>query len=192
MLSLGCQQRPPAAEEQAPPPTTPETDSRGYDPLELPEDREIVPEAHPRSGHISGQTAFVEVADMEADTVAAIAQLPPDAVDSLSNQAFRVQLFTSKAYGEARHAVNVAEEIFDRPVYLDYEVPYFKVRVGSFADREGAEEYMMRAKTAGYDNAWVVAVNVRVKETPSLYDESFVPVLPDSVNLPDEEFESDE
>ena len=56
-------------------------------------------------------------------------------------------------------------------MYLDYEVPYYKVRVGSFGSREEAEEYQQRAKAAGYRNAWVVMVNLGVKEAKPLYDE---------------------
>ncbi len=89
--------------------------------------------------------------------------------DSVNGQAYRIQLYTSKLYGEARHELRVAQEIFDRPVFLDYEVPYYKIRVGSFADRDKADEYLQRVKAAGYSTAWVVIVNVGVKEAAPLY-----------------------
>jgi hypothetical protein len=167
----------------------PETDARGYDPLELPEDREVVPVTHPKSGAITGELAFVTTDEAPSDTAAAVIDIP-DQIDSLFNQAYRIQLFTGKVYGEAKYAHTVAEEIFDRPVFLDYEVPYFKIRVGNFADREKAEEYLMRVMTAGYTNAWVVAVNVRVQETAPLYDESGLPLEWDSIIPLDEESES--
>ncbi len=91
-------------------------------------------------------------------------------IDTLNNQAFRVQILTTKVYGEARTALRVAEEIFDRPVFMDYEVPYFKLRVGNFAERETAENYQQRAKAAGYTKAWVVVVTVGVEEPAPLYE----------------------
>lgn len=187
-----CQRRPEATEEETGGIASTEADDRGYDPLELSEDKEVVPVAHPKSGSITGQTAFVEVSDLMQDSSLAAVSPEPEETDSLSGQAFRVQLFTSKVYGDARGASVIAEEIFDRPVFLDYEVPYFKVRVGNFADREKAEEYLLRAKSAGYPDAWVVAVNIRVKEASSMYDESVELPWLDSLSQSDEENVIDE
>ena len=92
-------------------------------------------------------------------------------------------------------AVQVAEEIFDRPVYLDYEVPYFKIRVGSFFDRDQAEDYMMRARAAGYKEAWVVVTNVAVREAAPLYFDEPYPVFDDSLEKqihPDTLFETED
>lgn len=192
ILISSCQRRPEATEEEAGRTPPAETDSRGYDPLELPEDKEVVPEAHPKSGRITGQSGLVEVSDASPDSALATISPEPVEIDSLSGQAFRVQLFTSKVYGEARSATVVAEEIFDRPVFLDYEVPYFKVRVGNFTDREKAEAYLMRVKAAGYPDAWVVAVNIKVKETSSMYDEPLELPLLDSLEQPEKESVIDE
>jgi hypothetical protein len=153
-----------------------------FDPLDLSQDLEIVPQKYPTSGEIGGQ---LEAAEFEAptnDTATGRIVGLPNTIDTLNRQAYRVQLFTSKLYGEARRALKVAQEIFDRPVFLDYEVPYFKVRVGSFSDREDAEDYQQRAKAAGYPEAWVVMVNVGVKEPAPLYPEGTQPALEDSVD----------
>lgn len=193
LLIGGCQSKRTATEEETRKPATSGVDQRGFDPLELPEDREIVPIEHPRAGEISGHAAFVETESREADTVYGGQDESTPAIDSLNNQAYRIQLLTSKVYGEASNARRVAEEIFDRPVFMDYEVPYFKVRVGSFGEREDAEEYLMRAKSAGYSDAWVVMVNVRVKETAPLYDDVILPIENDTVIYETEEvFEDDQ
>jgi len=170
---------------QKPSDETQEADSRDRDyrfnPLDLSQDLEIVPQKYPQSGEIGGQ---LEAAEFETPTdVTATSHIVgfPDAIDTLNHQAYRVQLFTSKLYGEARQALRVAQEIFDRSVFLDYEVPYFKVRVGSFSDREEAEDYQQKAKAAGYPEAWVVMVNVGVTKPVPLYPESTPPALEDSV-----------
>jgi hypothetical protein len=171
-LVFGCA-RPPADIEETPSDEAPQIgDSRGFDPLELPSDREIIPARYPRSGTISGRQVLVEAESGESKDDTSFVELEnfTREVDTLNSQAFRVQLFTSKVYQEARATARVAEEIFDQPVYVDYQVPNFKVRVGDFADRDDAESYAQRAKAAGYTSAWVVMVNIDVKEAAPLYD----------------------
>lgn len=179
VLFSGC------SRPQKPSDETQEADSRDrdyrFDPLDLSQDLEIVPQKYPKSGEIGGQLNAVEFeAATDVTATSHIVGLP-ETVDTLNHQAYRVQLFTSKLYGEARQALRVAQEIFDRPVFLDYEVPYFKVRVGSFSDREDAEDYQQKAKAAGYPEAWVVMVNVGVAKPPPLYPEGTPPALKDSV-----------
>ena len=140
------------------------------DPLELDQDKQVVPRQYPQSGRLgtvvvdSSHTATLSPADSVARESAPSAPAAPE------TQVFRVQLFTTSLYGEAQRARRVAEEIFEQPVYVDYDVPYFKVRVGSFATRGDAESYRQRATAAGYENTWVVAVNVQLREPTPLYD----------------------
>ncbi len=155
---------------------------RRFEPLDLSQDLEIVPQKYPQSGEVGRHFDTDEFESPSDDTAAGRIVGLPDAIDTLNHQAYRVQLFTSKLYGEARRALAVAQEIFDRPVFLDYEVPYFKVRVGSFSDRDEAESYQQRAREAGYPEAWVVMVNVGVMKLPPLYPEGTQPALEDSVD----------
>jgi hypothetical protein len=166
---------------------TPTADERGFDPLELPGDTKIVSKDNPQSGIITGQQGLISTDDGIIDADSGYVSLPdvPEEKDTLNSQAFRVQLLTSKAFGEARQAASVAEEIFDRPVYVDYEVPYFKLRVGSFGNRDDAELYKQKARAVGYSNAWVVAVTVNVQETTPLYES-----LP-GVSMPEDSVMSD-
>ena len=187
----GCAKPPSGADEGSAATAPTVGDDRGFDPLELPQDREVVPALYPREGIIHGKQVLVDVQpEQEISDSTVVSEAPATATaDLLNGQAYRVQLFTSKLYGEAKDAVAVAEEIFDRPVSLDYEVPYFKVRVGSFADRDDAESYQMKAKAAGYTDAWVVMVNLGVKEVAPLYDnlgplETPEPVRPADTTAP--------
>ncbi len=159
-------------------------DERGFDPLELPQDSEILPLKYPESGIVTGKQSLIGIEPSESrlDDSRLMIEDSPEAVDSLANQAYRVQIFTSKLFGEARQAARIAEEIFDRPVFVDYEVPYFKVRVGSFSSRGRADTYRQKVRAVGYTNAWVVMVNVNVKQVNGLYDEPLeLPLIPDTV-----------
>ena len=163
--------------------STPEAgwqDQRGFDPLELPQDSEIVPARYPRTDPLMGRQSLVEVDNEVAEGDSTLALPPSNATvgDTLNNQAYRVQLLSSRVYKEARDGARVAEEIFDQPVYVDYEVPNYKVRVGNFADRLAAEDYQQRARAAGYANAWVVVVSQRIHEAAPLYEDLPVGVSP--------------
>jgi hypothetical protein len=172
--ALGCQTARQAqlgpAEKRA---TEDHSDDRGFDPLGLPSDREIVPSEYKNSAEIRGKALLRETDEETEDSAAAIPVDVPSSVDTLNSRAFRVQFYTGKLFGEARRELRIAEEIFDRPVFFDYEVPYYKVRVGTFAERQEAEEYQMRVKAAGYSSAWVVSVKVGVKQTAPLYQTEF-------------------
>ncbi|MCK4633004.1 MAG: SPOR domain-containing protein [candidate division Zixibacteria bacterium] len=194
ILSSGCQQSKRAIGEES---TTGEesvTAQERFDPLDLPIDQKVVPKEHPHSGAISGKVVFVETdttaGDESSDSLSIVDV--PDQIDSVYNQAYRIQLLTTKVFGESRKAREVAEEIFDRPVVVDYEVPYFKVRAGNFADRDEAEEYALRAKAAGYTNAWVVMVSLNVKKTTPLYEDDLPFIeLEDSIFY-DKDIQSDD
>jgi len=191
-LVVSCAQPPPGIEPPRPEEPAPPADSRGFDPLELPADREVIPARYPRAGAIIGRQTLVtaETGEMQDDSTLAVLENFTREVDTLNHQAFRVQIFTSKLYQEARATERVAEEVFDQPVYVDYQVPNFKVRVGDFSNRDDAESYAQRAKAAGYTSAWVVMVNINVREAAPLYDDltgTFLEKPPppvDSVEVP--------
>lgn len=167
---IGCGGPPQGgAEEGAPVGTTPPGLER-YDPLELAEDRQVVPSVSPNESEILAGTVGEKAAMAEPSDPGWNYLAPLEQIDTLNSQAYRVQILTTKVYGEASAARRVAEEIFDRAVFMDYEVPYFKLRVGNFSDRYEAESYQTRAKAAGYANAWVVMVMVGVQELKPLYD----------------------
>jgi hypothetical protein len=145
--------------------------TRKYDPLGLKEDLTVVP--------ASGQ--FYEIDD--SLVISGAGQLSdsasPVAIGILSNSGatYRIQLFTSKEYGPSLEEMNVATEVFDRKVRLDYEVPYYKVRVGDFPTRSEAEAYLPAAQEAGYKTAWVVKAYQDIKTLEDIYEEETIPII---------------
>jgi len=73
---------------------------------------------------------------------------------------WRVQVFASPSMAAAEKEADVAREKFSEPVYLEYEPPYYKVRVGDFLTKDAARSLSNRAKSQGYDGAWVVETMV--------------------------------
>ncbi len=141
------------------------------DPLGLPADLELITTKSPQAGVIGTGTPKTGEATA-AGTVKG------------STLVFRVQLYTAQGFADARKAAQVAEEIFDQPVHIDYEIPNFKVRVGDFAMREDANDYRRLAQSMGYANPWVVSVTVGVNEAAPLYDSTATPAS-DSAAKPD-------
>ncbi|MFQ6009449.1 MAG: SPOR domain-containing protein, partial [Candidatus Zixiibacteriota bacterium] len=150
-----------------------------------------VPLVYPQKGAIYGKEAPLSAESLFYAKESSVAIESPSTFNTLNNQVYRIQIFTSQLYGEARRAMTIAEEIFDRTVFLDYEVPYYKVRVGGFAQRYEAEDYLSRVKAAGYPDAWVVVVNVAIKEPAPLYPDGSPAAAEDSIEYPENDKSDD-
>ncbi|RKX21555.1 MAG: hypothetical protein DRP51_04035 [Candidatus Zixiibacteriota bacterium] len=176
---------PPEGGEERPEPASKETKSR-FKPLSQPEDFVIIPRV------VSFEPADDSTQHRDGDTPIAITDI--DSTGQAGDRVYRIQLFTSKEYGPAIREKNIAVEVFDRPVTMDYEVPYYKIRVGNFSTREEAEKYLPAAREAGYKTAWVVRAYVNVKTLEDVYDgydeEIFKPF--DSTEQLNMEYEADE
>lgn len=164
-----------------------------YDPLVTPADREVVPEVYP---------VTIAMAPESGDSLVAPRDIAYDIFDSSAanlnpREVYRIQIYTSRLYNEASRELALAEEIFNLPVHLDYEVPYYKLRVGDFAVRSEAEDMLPEIRAIGYRDAWVARVIIKVRELPPFetYGEPimpldssvFSPVRPDSTKADEQE-----
>ena len=150
--TVNVEERRPIAKEEATPPAQ-VIEKLDFDPLGSELDRVVVPE----------EFAIDKMSDVDEDESFGPV-LPPNfglAVDT-SGEAYDVyqaQLFNSTVYSESFLERRIAEEIFDEPVFLDYEAPYFKVRLGEFRKKREAENYLRQiVKRSGYSDAWVLRV----------------------------------
>jgi hypothetical protein len=71
---------------------------------------------------------------------------------------FRVQVFASKSFDEAQQFAMDIEGLFPEGVFVEYQMPYYKVRVGEFYEPEGGEDFLEYVKESGFKNAWLVRV----------------------------------
>jgi len=83
---------------------------------------------------------------------------PEPELPAAAGTIYRIQLFTSKNMAEANAVRDEAAKEFDAVVRVDYETPYYKVRVGRFATAQDAEAMLKRARQLGYRGAWAVRV----------------------------------
>ena len=71
-------------------------------------------------------------------------------------EGWRVQLSANSTLADADGRARGARAKFTEPVYVEYEPPFYKVRVGDFLTRPEAESMATRARAEGYEGAWVV------------------------------------
>ncbi|NOX37288.1 MAG: SPOR domain-containing protein [Calditrichaeota bacterium] len=76
---------------------------------------------------------------------------------------FRVQLLATKDIETATLAKKEAEFTFAEDsvgIYIEFDSPYYKLRIGDCKTREEAERLRDIARTKGYPQAWIVRTKV--------------------------------
>lgn len=86
------------------------------------------------------------------------------AVEMVEVPGYRVQLVATDAEFEARAVEEKALIEFDENVYLIFDSPTYKVRIGDCVSRLEANELRKKAANLGYRDAWVVQSRVLVTE----------------------------
>ncbi len=75
---------------------------------------------------------------------------------------YRVQIFSASSHQAAEQALARARELFaGEDVYVEFEPPFFKVRVGNFRTRKEAESLVAAAKKQGYDSAFPAETQIK-------------------------------
>ncbi len=88
---------------------------------------------------------------------------------------FRVQLLMTKEIEEANKLKSDLNTLLQEDwVYVVFESPYYKVRVGDFPLRGHANEAMTNLINLGYKNSWIVPDKI-VKNPPPKPKENIIP-----------------
>lgn len=94
--------------------------------------------------------------DCECYDLARIDVRRPTAAPDGSVEGYRVQVFSGQESSTAKRIQSKIQSLTGVEVYLLYEAPQYKVRVGDFADRNAATELCQQLRSQGYKEAWVV------------------------------------
>jgi hypothetical protein len=103
-----------------------------------------------KSGSEQRDTSAASSDSRVADSI-----LKPAKAARIPKTIYRVQLFASQYYSEAVLERDVANDVFDEPVFLFYDSPYYKVSVGNCVQRKEGEALLGRARTLGYKDSWL-------------------------------------
>ncbi len=73
---------------------------------------------------------------------------------------YRVQVLTTKEAEKAEELSQRLSSILTDSVYVTFEVPNYKVRVGNFNSRSAAEELQEEIQQLGYRSAWIIRTRI--------------------------------
>ncbi|MBT3299233.1 MAG: SPOR domain-containing protein [Candidatus Marinimicrobia bacterium] len=73
-----------------------------------------------------------------------------------SKDGFRIQVFESKSIEEAQAFYRKSTVDFSEEVYLIFDAPFYKVRIGNCVSRNEANNLQNTLKEMGYKTAWIV------------------------------------
>jgi hypothetical protein len=87
----------------------------------------------------------------------------PGAIDTLgvipadqASPVLRVQFYATTSLTEAEEMKRRAVESLSESVSIDFETPYYKLKIGPLKDEDTAERLVVRLRAMGYESAWIV------------------------------------
>ena len=78
-----------------------------------------------------------------------------DSVQSVT-EGYRVQVLATRYFERADSFAIIMKNTVSDSVYVDFETPNYKVRIGDFIERESAESLQQDLVQMGYNSAWVL------------------------------------
>ena len=82
-----------------------------------------------------------------------------DSVQSVS-EGYRVQVLATRYFERAESLAVIMKNTVSDSVYVDFEAPNYKVRIGDFIDRNSAESLQQDLVQMGYDSAWILRTRI--------------------------------
>jgi hypothetical protein len=85
-----------------------------------------------------------------------------DEVKTVTVAGYRVQLYSTTDYYAAVRVRNEAMNRFTEEIIMDFEQPYYKIRIGNYTEKQEADEVRIFARSIGYPEAWVIQTKVTI------------------------------
>ena len=82
-----------------------------------------------------------------------------DSVQSVS-EGYRVQVLATRYFERADSLAVIMKNTVSDSVYVDFEAPNYKVRIGDFIERDSAESLQQELVQMGYNSAWILRVRI--------------------------------
>ena len=79
------------------------------------------------------------------------------------NEGYRIQIFESTVSSIARAEAKRFQNILGDSVYIDFEAPLYKLRIGNFVERKKAERAIESIERLGAKDAWIVRAKINLK-----------------------------
>jgi hypothetical protein len=93
---------------------------------------------------------------------AVVRSLKTEKVDSAQViiEGFRVQVLATGDRGKAENLKNDLSLKYTHDIYVVFEAPNYKVRMGNFIDRKHAESFRQSLVNSGYPSAWIIRTRI--------------------------------
>jgi len=82
-----------------------------------------------------------------------------DSVQSVS-EGYRVQVLATRYFERAESLAVIMKNTVSDSVYVDFEAPNYKVRIGDFIDRDSAKLMQQELVQMGYNSAWILRARI--------------------------------
>ena len=79
------------------------------------------------------------------------------------NEGYRIQIFESTVSSIARAEAKRFQNILGDSVYIDFEAPLYKLRIGNFAERKKAERAIESIQRLGAKDSWIVRTKINLE-----------------------------
>jgi len=76
-------------------------------------------------------------------------------------EGFRVQIFATQDRNKADQLQEKLALKFDEKIYIIFEAPNYKLRIGDFLDRDDAEILRMRLVSSNFPSSWIVRTRIQ-------------------------------
>lgn len=101
------------------------------------------------------------VLDNVLEAPAAWDSLFPLDTTAVVTEGYRVQILATHSAQKADSLRLLLEQKIDDPVYVIFETPNYKVRVGDYLSRSQAEAQQAQLVKIGYPNAWILRSRIK-------------------------------
>ena len=88
-----------------------------------------------------------------------VIQEEPDSIQIII-EGFRVQVLATRDQVNGERLRNKLSESFLENIYIIFESPNYKVRMGNFIDRRDAETLRRNLAKKGYPSAWIIRTRI--------------------------------
>ena len=78
-------------------------------------------------------------------------------------EGYRVQILATKQLVNAERLQKDLSSILNQKIYIVFEAPNYKVRVGNFIDRNKAEIFRQNIVKKGYQSSWIIRTRIEPK-----------------------------
>ena len=79
------------------------------------------------------------------------------------NDGYRIQIFESTVSSIARAEAKRFQNILGDSVYIDFEAPLYKLRIGNFVERKKAERAIESIERLGAKDSWIVRTKINLE-----------------------------